>query len=355
MCKPDQDDKEIIKLIVENSYSIESKITLIKKIKMFGYYLINIIFNRHTSDRFNNIHVVGGKTLLRMIHHENFGVYEDFYYGDSQQTIDDIINKKTYFSYFNRRERIVLLLKSMIKFLSLKLNSIPLVYWMDYFFWDEFLEKTKVKIILSDGQNDRLTTMLSFLSKKKNIKFYMRQHGLISSKLKLPNRIYCTRFYSFDEDQAELFRKNIIYNDDCEYIIKYENNVVFEQIEKHGIVVGIIENPRPEMAGIIDLVINNLSSDAVIIIMLHPITKRDKYKAIKNKNIIFTYQKIWNLDLIISSVSTLVYDYIMQGFKNPIYFVDTTGTMPEFKEKFGNLEYIERIKQLEENLKNVKL
>ncbi len=339
----------IYNIVLQNNGYLEKKVKFLKKIKMGAYITANMILNSYDKSRPEYIHIVAGKSELRLIQYKNF---EDIYYGDTQKNLKDLLYQKTLFSYFTRKERLMIFVNAILIFFKNRSIKGPVVYWIDFLFWNEFLNVSNAKILLSNGHYDRLTTSLSYLCKSKKILFHMRQHGIILANGMIPNKIFCDKLYVFDERNKLCFKNSIIRNMDCEYIIEYKNNVRFSTFNKKGRLVGIIENPCFEMKKIINCVINYYGSDTMILIMLHPLSKERDYKEFKRKNVEFISQKIWNIDLLISATSTLAYDYIRNGFTKKILFVDLNGLFPEYKNTFGNLVYLNDLEGLEENLHN---
>ena len=140
----------------------------------------------------------------------------------------------------------------------------------------------------------------------------------------------------------------MIKNTNCKVIEKYEHTVKFENSKKKSLTIGIIEQPVEEAMQIIRIVMN-ICGNYDIYIMLHPRSNIEIYRSLKKcSNIHFIEEKEWNLDLVISTPSTLAYDYIRAGFVNPIIFVDINRKLPEFKNEYPNLYYLDNIEKLGE-------
>ena len=150
----------------------------------------------------------------------------------------------------------------------------------------------------------------------------MQQHGIISQTQSVPYKIHCDCLYVFDQNEKRKFLNNVIKNTNCKVIEKYEHTVKFENSKKKSLTIGIIEQPVEEAMQIIRIVMN-ICGNYDIYIMLHPRSNIEIYRSLKKcSNIHFIEEKEWNLDLVISTPSTLAYDYIRAGFVNPIIFVD---------------------------------
>lgn len=339
--------KEIYRAALVNSSYAGDKATILKKTKMFIYYLIIVILNSHYKEYEKKVHIINGKAELRL---NNYDKYADIYYGFTQKQFKDIIKQHTHIGVLTKRERWKCFFQAINIFLKNNIDG-PLIYWIDYWFWVWFMDNTGAEIILSNGHYDRLTTILSMLCKKNEKLFYMKQHGVVGQNQKVPYRISCDKALVFDENEAGKFKKNIIRNRDCEYLIQYDNKVKFINAEKKGILIGIIENPLPAMEHIIRCVTECCGTEIEIVIMLHPLSDAKKYKNFLHfDNVKFTTEKIWNVDLLVSGVSTLAYDYLRKGFSGQILFVDEKNLLPEYRNLYSNLTYIENIEDLSEKI-----
>ncbi len=343
--------KKQFQIVIQNNHFVESRVFISKKWKMVLYDIACILFNTCQKDnRHAKIHIINGKSELRLKQYKD---YEDIYYGFTQTNLKELRSQKTMFSYFTRVERIRILLAAAVSYFTGSSCKGPFVYWIDFYFWNAFLNRSQAKILLSNGHYDRLTTCLSVLCREKHILFYMKQHGFTLTDRTIPNKLHCNRLYAFDEEQAGYFKKNVIANKDCEYVLEYENNVTFSYWKKKAPVIGIIENPTCGMKDIIQCVINHYKDDTAILIMLHPLSRKRTYKAFEGiKNVYISRKKIRNADLLVCAPSALVYDYIRNGFANKIIFVDQYRKFPEYRSAYNNLIYVEGLCELDETLQD---
>lgn len=336
---------EIYQNAIDNNCYFENKISIAKRIKMFMYYFTIIVVNMHHVKRYDNIHIINGKMELKYASNKK---YNNIYYGYITGNISKLKSINTHMSFCTRKRRISIFLLAIKNYFILKISDGCLIYWVDFVFWNYFISMYRPQIVLSNGHFDRLTTILSGLCNYYKIKFYMQQHGIISQTQSVPYKIHCDCLYVFDQNEKRKFLNNVIKNTNCKVIEKYEHTVKFENSKKKSLTIGIIEQPVEEAMQIIRIVMN-ICGNYDIYIMLHPRSNIEIYRSLKKcSNIHFIEEKEWNLDLVISTPSTLAYDYIRAGFVNPIIFVDINRKLPEFKNEYPNLYYLDNIEKLGE-------
>ena len=109
-----------------------------------------------------------------------------------------------------------------------------------------------------------------------------------------------------------------------------------------------------EMRDIIEIILES-NPTGRIIVMLHPLSRIEVYKEFTgNKNIEFLHDKReWNLDIMVSSPSTLAYEYLQNGFQMPVFFVDINCIMEDFKGRYDNLIYIDNLQLLRKELRKI--
>lgn len=330
---------------IDNNACFEKKTTFVKKLKMFGYYMGCIIINKHSGDERKKIHIINGRAELRL---QNIEGYTNIYYGFMPKNFKEFRLKETHLTVFTRKERVGIFFKAIKKYKKSFDEKGNWLYWVDFFFWNEYLKKVQPKVVLSNGHYDRLTTALSYLCKKVGITFYIQQHGLIYENQYLAHKIFCDKFYAFDAKEEDKFRRNIILNENCCYEINYIKTVHFTNDITEMNLIGIIDQPIKEMENIIDTVMKCFP-DKKILVMMHPLCDVSKYKKYSNwPNIVFdSTRKELNLELLVAGASTLVYDYLQEGFSNRIIFIDLTGGFSQYKYMSDNLVYINSVDELE--------
>ena len=233
-------------------------------------------------------------------------------------------------------------------YFHLKIKDGCLIYWIDFVFWNYFMSMNKPQEVFSNGHFDRLTTTLAGLCDYYKIRFCMQQHGLISRSQKIPHKLHCDCLYVYDQNEKQKFLTNVVQNRDCKVVEKYDYTITFRNSAKNSLRIGVIEQPIKESLSIIRKVMS-ACGEIDIYVMLHPRTNKKKYRSLKGyKNIYFMEEKEWNLDLIVTTPSTLVYDYIKAGFTKPIIFVDINRNLSEFKNEYPNVFYLDKIEKLGE-------
>lgn len=339
---------EIYKKSLENNYCFEQKTSYLKKMKIILYYLVLIFANDYLPEDEQKIHIINSKTQLRL---SNIGGYVNLYYGILPNKLRCLKEMNTVVSKFTKANRIQILFKA-IRSYHAKISNGNLAYWIDFNFWCNYLCNGKDTEILSNGHYDRLTTMLSYLCESEGIAFSIQQHGLIAKEQNLPVKIFCNQLYAFDDNEIAKFKKNVILNETCIYHKRYINDVRFVSSAKDTFTIGIIEQPGNISEDVISMVLS-VFPKAKIIIMLHPLSKQAQYKKFADMpNLIFSSkEKEWNLDLLVSTASTLAYDYIQNNFQAPILFVDVTNVFPDYRNSYKNLIYIESMTELKLRLK----
>lgn len=345
--------KEIISAYqkaIENNNYFEKETPFRKRVKIFLYYIVIILLNDYRPYNCQRVHVINGKMELKFIKSEE---YRPIYYGIfKENSLCGVRRTYTFVSNNKKIERIKLLLKAIRSYNRAYGGN--LAYWIDFCFLNNFILSSGVKILLSNGHYDRLTSASSFLCETYGIQFYIQQHGLIGWKQDIPCKIYCDKLYAYDKLEIEKFKEKVIGNKNCIYRKRNINNVIFLKSPKTGFTIGVIEQPLKEMRDIIEIILES-NPTGRIIVMLHPLSRIEVYKEFTgNKNIEFLHDKReWNLDIMVSSPSTLAYEYLQNGFQMPVFFVDINCIMEDFKGRYDNLIYIDNLQLLRKELRKI--
>lgn len=303
-----------------------------KSLKIVIYIFFLAIFNSYKIiDR--KIYIVNGKSEKRFSIPQG---YEAIYYSNVNKNILDYRHLTTYMSGIKKKERLKILLKACVCYFEVKKYKIPFGYYLDYQYWKNLFEKSKINIVLSNGHYDRLTTQIAYICKESNIRFIIKQHGILSKTIQIQNRIPADEVLSFNENEIEKFKNNII-DGECKYKQFFQTSVKFVTNAKSRSRIGIIEQPINVMDRIIDLVLE-IFKNSEVLVMVHPLSKNDYSKYIKNEDVKFSNEdKEWNLDLIVATASTLVYEYVGCGFKKPIYVLDEANDFQELSKEYNNI------------------
>lgn len=330
---------------IENNHYFESKISMAKKVKLLMYYVTIMIINMHHIKIYNNIHVINGKMELKYASNKE---YDNIYYGYITGELSQLKQINTHISFCSKKRRITIFFSAIKDYFHLKIKDGCLIYWIDFVFWNYFMSMNKPQEVFSNGHFDRLTTTLAGLCDYYKIRFCMQQHGLISRSQKIPHKLHCDCLYVYDQNEKQKFLTNVVQNRDCKVVEKYDYTITFRNSAKNSLRIGVIEQPIKESLSIIRKVMS-ACGEIDIYVMLHPRTNKKKYRSLKGyKNIYFMEEKEWNLDLIVTTPSTLVYDYIKAGFTKPIIFVDINRNLSEFKNEYPNVFYLDKIEKLGE-------
>lgn len=320
-----------------------------KSWKIILYIFFLVVFNSYKLiDR--KIYIVNGKSEKRFSIPKG---YEPIYYSSINTNILDYRHLTTYMSGIKKKERLKIFFKACVFYFEVRKYKIPFGYYLDYQYWKKLLDRSKINTVLSNGHYDRLTTQIAYICKESNIRFIIKQHGILSKKIQIQNRIPADEVLAFNESEIEKFKNNII-DGECKYKQFFQTSVKFVTNAKNRSRIGIIEQPINVMDKIIDIVLE-IFKNSDVLVMVHPLSKNDYSKYIKNEYVKFLNEdKEWNLDLIVATASTLVYEYVGCGFKNPIYVLDEANDFQELSEEYSNIVVCSNIATLKQNLLSVR-
>lgn len=303
-----------------------------KNWELILYIFFLLIFNSYKVIK-NKIYIVNGISEKRFAIPKGF---EGVYYGIVDKNILYYRNLTTYMSNIKRLKRVKVFVEACKKYHLIRRLKIPFGYYLDYQYWKYCLCQNDLEVVLSNGHYDRLTTQLAYICRNNYLQFVIKQHGILSNTKKIPIKIPASTVYAFNNSEIEKFKENVIL-DHCDYKIFFQPSVNFISTLKNKMRVGIIEQPLDDMEKVIDLVLK-VFEQSEIFVMLHPLSKNDYSKYLRNKNIVFrTKDKEWNLDFIIARASTLVLEYAISGYKNPIFVIDENNDLTELAEEYSNI------------------
>lgn len=318
------EDKDILKKALANERYVAS-VNNNRKLILYNIFLC--IINKFCLCGFEKAFVVNGKAELKYADQKGFTT---LYYAIISKDISKYRNLKTHISGIKFIRRFLIILKAF----QLSDKELPLGYVIDFLLWKEYISKSNIKEIRNSGHYDRMTTQIALLAIQSKVKYSMRQHGLIGNNTHIPYKIPASRVLVFDENEKRKFEKNIILNNNCDYEINYQSSVKFSHTVKHRPRIGIIEVPIKEMQDIINMVCARFSMYQILI-MIHPLSSSNKYD--KHGAFFLEGEKEWNLDMIFSGPSTLVYDYLRQGFEQPIIVYDSPKGFNDIDKEYSNI------------------
>lgn len=200
--------------------------------------------------------------------------------------------------------------------------------YLEYSFIKALVERSNVRSVLLFGHYDRYSTWLSHLAHAMGKQVEIHQHGLVSS-LQIPQRIHCDNLFCYTDKQRELFARYIVRNESCCYTLTGFTTVAqFEEyIEKDGVLIGIAGERNPEECISTAHDILALLPAAKVIIMPHPGESINTYQTLlaseqaSGSIVVELLKRYSNIDVLVSRMSSLVYDYLAQGYQGVIVAV----------------------------------
>lgn len=328
------EDKDILKKALANEQYVMADNN--KNIKLILYNIFLCIINKFSYYNYEKVFVVNGKAELKYAEQNGFTT---IYYAIISKDICTYRYLKTHISGIKLAHRFFIILKAF----KLSDKELPLGYVMDFLLWKEFMSKSNIKEIRNSGHYDRLTTQIALLAFQSKVNYSMHQHGLVGDDIQIPYKIPASKVVVFDKNEKRKFKKNIILNDNCKYEINYQLSVKFSRTAKVKPRIGVIEVPIKEMQDIINMVCTKFSMYEILI-MIHPLSSSNKYT---NHGVLFLEcEKEWNLDMIFSGPSTLVYDYLRAGFESPIIVYDSLKGLTDINKEYSNISIYSTLDEL---------
>ena len=302
------------KIACHDDYLLEQKK---RSAKLITYYLVICVINKNKKIG-NRVTLLNG--MSQKDNAESKKLPLNVFRGKWFNSICELRNGTTIVSPFSLTERINILYQAITSARAKKIDIEETGPWLDFYFLVSFLSRQFIKTVNGRGHYDQNATWLGFLSRIIGYEYNIYQHGVVSKKVDVPHKFPCDKVFVFDNYSANVFKNNIILNDDCQYeVIDFSPSVKFQKIEKNQpyIYIGLVEQNDPNwINNMVKLLQNN---NVIIYVMKHPLTD---YHYQSTENIIVTDKKILNLDLIVSYNSTLVLDYIRAGYSKDIVITD---------------------------------
>lgn len=314
-------------------------------LKIFAYNIVLCLINRYRPILKKDIFVVNGKAHKKFA---NLSGYKTIFYSITEKKLCNYIHLDTHVSNVKYIERVYAF------FEALKCKStMPFGYRFDFVLWKYFLKSMTGEKIVYSGHYDRLSTQISLLADSFGIKYCMKQHGLIKSGVYVPCKLKVSQATVFDRNELEKFRQNVILNDDCNYLIEYKSSVPFCHTDKEYFRVGMVEQPLKQTIEILQ-VANKYFAPNCVTVMMHPLSNTDYIEhEINGMNISYSKEKEMNYDVILALSSTLVYDYLRNGFEKPIILFDCLNLFEEIGYEYPNVCVCKSIEQFEKEVRIV--
>ncbi len=336
--------------VLKNAYFINQYPSFRRNRNLFLYFLFGLFIKKrilHSSKVY--FHYTNKPAELR-----GFDGFDIVYYG-KQNGLKGYISLPGLYAYMSNTEMIRLFIysKKSHKYCD---SNIPFFYWLEFLSFDYFLHKNDISILMTNDHYTKVGTSFSLLCEYRGISYMIKQHGFTIRGKSLPQRLYCSRVYAYDDLQASIFRECIIKNLDCEYINRYVDYIDFTNINCDRKIIAIIENKSPRMNEIIRKVIdatNNSEDKYYVFIQLHPMSKKGDYREYALEGVKFTRDRIGNAEVVVSPFSALFYNYLRSGYKGRIMLVDTEKMVIEFRGKYPNLEYYDGLSEFGKALNTI--
>lgn len=321
------------------------QIGYICSLKYFLLYFILVLVSKEKKDIPKKIFFINGVAeserrdptkgeSIRIYARKYFKTFSDFLYMDSFVTL------------IPRSIRYKIFIKGMITIPSIKYAG----RWIEYQLLKGMMRRNSYDVVCSYGHYDEFTYWLSSLCKKYGYAYEMYQHGIVLENIDIPFKICCDKIHVYDEYSRCVFEKKIVENSNCLCSVDgFFSSIVFKRMSKNKLFkyVGVVDQTE-RFSKWRDIVAREVASldNVVVIVMLHPLTKKEpKYD---EKNIIVTRDKYENLDCIICEFSSLILDYINVGLKDNIICTNKVAVENVFREY--DLKYME-IKKLKKELR----
>ncbi|WP_027209439.1 hypothetical protein [Butyrivibrio hungatei] len=340
-------EKEIFLNGIDNLKAIgfEKQLSFMTSMKMFLFYICLCVVSKKQSVN-SEVFFINGYFEAKKNNPatENFQRIHVRKFTDS---IKDLREKVSIVSTIPVGKRFWIILSSVM---STPRGGHNLGRWLEYRLLREAFGGNRFNAVCSFGHYDEFTYWLTELCAEHKASYSMYQHGVVTEKIIIPNKIYCDEVHLYNKFSETVFRDVIVKNDSCRYYIDgFKTNIEFKHMEKQEgkKYVGIVDQTFPDWLTDITECILGLEG-YVAVVMLHPLSAGNMFEG--KESIIETRDKYDNLDCIIVDFSTLVLDYISIGYDGPIICTSREACEGLFGE-YG-LKYVDKEK-LQKFLPNV--
>lgn len=308
---------------------LKLKISNKRKVKILLYNIVVMFCSPQIGSEFDRIYFVNGKSQEYFnLDLENITKIS---HGNVYTNAKQFFLKPTLYSIYNRWERIAILFNAVKIYKKNKIKIGDFSSWFEYVVLEYFMHDAAFNEIIARGHYDEYATWIGLLAEEKLFKYSIFQHGVEVDDVKVRSKIFCNNLFAFDKYSIEIFKKNIIKNESCNYFLHdFPPSVLFESIVRTSdlFYIGIAEQCNKDWINRILKILSGVQG-ICIILMLHPLS-REKYK--KDSRIIMTDKKILNIDLLITENSTLTLDYYRKRKDIRIIYtsVDSYNTFSEY-------------------------
>ena len=330
---------EIFSMGIENDKILGNESTLKQKLFVMLYLVAGLFLSIYRPIQGRTIAWVNGNRGYEQLF-VNDKAYIIFH-GAVFRNVFMFRKKSSVFSGFRLHNRISIYIKATSIYLNNKqLNNYPL--WLEFYLIYRVLSKYSPTTFFTSGLYDRHTTWQSHIMKGQTGKFIIRQHGICAEPL-LNHRIHCDKVFVINSKELELMKGNVIENISCEYEeMGFMSTLNFMEFgEKEGVKIGILTQVNPDRIKEWLKALERIGFPTWIFLMLHPLDKKNNYKeSIKKSNVIDAKKcKYIDMDIILLENSTIIYDYISNGYEGMILRIDPNNTPLEISPTFKG-EYI---------------
>lgn len=209
---------------------------------------------------------------------------------------------------------------------------------IEYYFIAKYLNDHDIEEIVFQGIYDRYNTLFSYFGECMKIPVIGIQDGACVF-CDIPQKIYCSKMYCFDEFEEQQFKK-YIKNQDCDFeYVGYESIIKWEEYNTDKKIIGIASQDwfTEKTINLIDAIARHPQSSAYTIIVFPHY--REDYSMYKN--VITQYPQIVlepkkrysNVDILITFYSTIVYDFMTINNSIKTICLYIPGFMPAYYQK----------------------
>ena len=325
------------------------------RVKYFSWILMLIVFSpRMTASSRRFITIINPIAEKRF--KKWYGNSEEFYqFARLNDSIKKIRKNRSVLSSYSFIERLCMLYYSLCFCYRYKTSLKGYFHFgIEYYFIAYFLDNHNIDEIVFQGIFDRYNTLISNIGKEMGIHLVAIQDGACIS-CSIPQKIYCDEMKCFDKYEEIQFRRYIA--NDCKYsYIPFESMIHWEEYndkQKQIIAVASQDWYTEKTIEIIDNLMKTPGIDEFeIIVFPHYREKTSQYRRIVRKYhkiVIEPTKRYYNIDVLITFYSTIVYDYLSLGGNKRILCLRIPGFEPAYYNR-NEVVVCETIKDLMKNI-----
>ncbi|MFZ2492697.1 MAG: hypothetical protein WA208_14550 [Thermoanaerobaculia bacterium] len=202
--------------------------------------------------------------------------------------------------------------------------------WLEFVALRSMVSENELRSVTTFAHHDRYATWLGGLCAARGVKFRIVQHGAIADQAVVA-QIHCDEVVCFNELERELFRKHIVANDDCDYVLTPPEGTEFRSIgdASRPVIAVAAQGPAtPEAKDVIRVVNAAVRGGTVLVYPHHEdrATLTPPESDWNNRIVVSEYERHDDIDLVITFFSSIVYDYLSAPkFKGRIWCVVLHG------------------------------